>query len=471
MSSSAPLPQSVRGKEPRFVAALVITVTALSLAMAILMGLNWLRGPYAMDSAIDVTAATVSQRETLTIKADQPLSERDPVTAVISPEGKTTAVVEGSNVRVSIEQPLRYDTPYTVTVRVAGASSNREGTLRAEFTTEKAEIVTLERDPGSANEERGRDWVVKRTLGETQGYTVFSADKIQDVVVLNESVVVSTLDRNSLSQLTYQPFQGGDSRDVPVPTPGLITSLKSSGLTGLVGFLVAPAAPGSSALLYVTNPQAESPPTLVRAPDGTPMVVNAWYWVPNSTSLVVQDSEQMMWLIDYTGATVPEAIGRHTEFRGFVPGQDTLQVADPASSRFIDLKTGIKEEIAFNPAPLLPGEQSVDSRFLFDRTTYLQIVATLVDITDKNPFTFSVRRVDGLEAVPILTPTVEKGVFRSLCVSPNSQYVAVVETPPDAEPDFYRGNPGFEGTSTIIASAMTGEIAQVVPGVFDAWCQ
>jgi hypothetical protein len=261
MSSSAQLPQSVRGKEPRFVAALVITVTALSLAMAILMGLNWLRGPYAMDSAIDVTAATVSQRETLTIKADQPLSERDPVTAVISPEGKTTAVVEGSNVRVSIEQPLRYDTPYTVTVRVAGASSNREGTLRAEFTTEKAEIVTLERDPGSANEERGRDWVVKRTLGETQGYTAFSADKIQDVVVLNESVVVSTLDRNSLSQLTYQPFQGGDPRDVPVPTPGLITSLKSSGLTGLVGFLVAPAAPGSSALLYVTNPQAESPPT------------------------------------------------------------------------------------------------------------------------------------------------------------------------------------------------------------------
>jgi hypothetical protein len=47
----------------------------------------------------------------------------------------------------------------------------------------------------------------------------------------------------------------------------------------------------------------------------------------------------------------------------------------------------------------------------------------------------------------------------------------VVETPPDAEPDFYRGNPGFTGTSTIIASAMTGEIAQVVPGVFDAWCQ
>jgi hypothetical protein len=471
MSSSAPVPQSVRGKEPRFVAALVITVTVLSLATAILMGLNWSRGPYAMDSAIDVTAVTVSQRETLVIKADQPLSEKDPVTAAISPEGKTSAVVEGSNVRVSIEQPLRYDTSYTVTVRAAAASSNREGTLRAEFTTEKAEIVSLERNPDSAAEGPGRDSVVKRTLGEDQGFTVFSADKIQDVVVLDESVVVSTLDANSLSQLTYQPFQGADSRDVPVPTPGLITSLKSSGLTGLVGFLVAPVSQGSSALLYVTNPQADAPPTLVRAPDGTPMVVNAWNWVPNSTSLVVQDSEQMMWLIDYTGATAPEAIGRHTEFRGFVPGQDTFQVADPASSSFIDLKTGVKKEIAFGPAPLLPGEQQVESRFLFDRSTYVQIVATLVDISDKNPFTFSVRRVDGLEAVPILTPTVEKGVFRSLCVSPNSQYVAVVETPPDAEPGFYLGNPVFTGASTIIASAMTGEISQVVPGVFDAWCQ
>jgi hypothetical protein len=146
-------------------------------------------------------------------------------------------------------------------------------------------------------------------------------------------------------------------------------------------------------------------------------------------------------------------------------------VADPASSSFIDLKTGEKEEIAFGPAPLLPGEQQVDTRFLSDRTTYVQIVATLVDISDKNPFTFSLRRVDGFEAAPILTPTMERGVFRSLCVSPNSQYVAVVETPPDAEPDFYLGNPGFTGTSTIIVSAMTGDVAQVVPGVFDAWCQ
>jgi hypothetical protein len=459
----------LRHARQHFRRIIIGSIATLSALVVVLGYLNWARGPYSLEFSGDIDVMTTSQREQLVFTADQVLEESGTTVPLVSPQGKATAQVDGRNLIVTFDRPLLFDTEYTVETDVLG-KSGREGTLRGAFTTPRATITTLERSGAVEQSGAVSDRIVTRALGDEEGYTVFGAQRIQEFAEVPAGWVVIEATGTVSTQLWFQAKQGGPAVQIEGETEGRSEKLKSSGTSGLVAFNFIPQEGPRQPQLFVTNPLTETKPYAILNREGDAMAATAWMWVPNSTSLVVQDDSQMLWLVDSTNSSPPVALGRHSQLNGFLPGTDALFVSSPTQGSIIDLVSGQTERAVLLDDALENGQNPFITRLLSDRTSYVRVVSTLVDISKNQPFTYDVRRVDGAGVTVLMTSDQDARVFRSLCVSPNEQYFSLVQTEEGSVPDNYLGKPGYTLTSTVIASVSSGAIQQVVPGVFDAWC-
>ena len=448
---------------------IVGSIATLSVLVVVLGYLNWFRGPYTLEMSGDIDVMTRSQREQLVFTADQVLEESGTIVPLVSPQGKATAQVDGRNLIVTFGRPLLFDTEYTVETDVLG-TSGREGTLRGAYTTPRANITTLERAGLVEQSGPARDRIVTRALGDEESYTVFGAPRIQEFVEVPAGWVVIEATGTVSTELWFQAKRGGPAVQIGGEAEGRSEKLKSSGTSGLVAFNFIPQEGPRRPQLFVTNPLTETKPYLILNQDGEAMAATAWTWVPNSTSLVVQDDSQMLWLVDSTNSSTPVALGRHSQLNGFLPGTDALFVSSPTQGSIIDLVSGKTERAVLLDDALENGQSPFITRLLSDRTSYMRVVSTLVDMSKNQPFTYDVRRVDGNGVAVLMTSDQDERVFRSLCVSPNEQYFSLVQSEKGSIPDNYLGKPGFTLTSTVIGRVSSGAIEQVVPGVFDAWC-
>ena len=447
-----------------------MSVTALALATFALSFLNWARGPYAVSLTGDFALATLSRQEKLVFTSDQMLDEATDVVPVLAPQGVASARVEGRSLVMALERPLLNDTNYVITARVMSASG-REGSLRGEFTTPKATVTALERadfDPERLTP--ASDRIMSRTLGDSDAFTVFSAPQIQEFAEVPSGWVVVVAESPLDSALVFQPSRGGPPANISLDLSGRIEDLKSSGTTGLIGFTFTPDNSPRGRTVMVGNPQTAEPPRAVLDQAGKPFWVFSWLWIPNSTSLVIQDESQMLWLVETAGEVPPVPLGRHTELKGFLPGRDELLVADPTQGTLIDFVTGEKVRADIAPDKIDDNQNPKVIRVLGDKSSSVRIVSTLIDISQKQPFSYDVRRVDASGTKILVSSLPNNDIFRSLCVSPNEQYFALVKSAPGSQPDARVTNPGFSMTSTLVARLADGEPLQEIPGVFDAWC-
>jgi hypothetical protein len=204
--------------------------------------------------------------------------------------------------------------------------------------------------------------------------------------------------------------------------------------------------------------------------DGAPLRAADWAFVPGSTSLVVQDFDQSLFLVDVLGRQPVTPLGVHNEIRGFIAGTSDLVVADPDRGALIDLIDGTTTTLELASADLAdnvyPGRITMldDSRYL--------VTLVMVDIEGgRNLRSSMLAEVDAEgELRQVFAPAADTSLIRDYCVSPNGQYVAVAASGEESRPDGYSDNPGYTQTMTSIVEIATARTVLSLQGGFSDWC-
>ena len=452
---------------------LVGTVVALAIIAGGFAFASVVQGPRLESGQIDAARATRLAGETLTLTVNQPVADFDAGDVEVEPAASVTAESSDRSIVVTFETPLDSAAEYTVRVPgVVGAYQGTAATLEYHFETPDEEVYSLVRRSDS-----GEPDVVQRAwLTEPEPEVVFSAPRIQEFARVDDILAVVTIDDEDRNQLVLSQAKQPDPYELGLPADASIRELAASTTNPLVGFVLdTPAVDGvkqyESALMTMDLSGASpADPAPVLGLDGTPVRVAAWAFVPGSTSVVVQDFEKSLFLIDVLGQQPATPLGVHTEIRGFLPGTTDLVVADPDRGALIDLSDGTTATLDLPPADLAPNVYPGRITML-DDTRYLMSL-TAAKVEDGRNVRSSVLAEVGADGGldQVFAPATETSLIREYCVSPNGRYVAVATSPEGGHPDGYSNNPGYTETMTSVVEIATGRIMLSLPGGLSDWC-
>jgi len=468
--------RSVRLAARRFRRLFSATVAVLILLVAGLAVANFKQGPRLASAEINLEAAVARGNPRLLLTANQPLAEVKAGQVTVSPATEVSTSVTDRALTVEFAGILRYNTVYTVTVTdVASTTQSATSTLDYEFTTPDIDIYALQRDSRVGDAGAKRPDTVRRTTlqGRGDGDIVFSAPRIQQYVALENHLAAVTLAEDDTATLEVVSFAGGENVQVPVPSAGVIENLAASPSKHLIAytFTSAPAAEGRR---YDRTPfvydltEYSGLPAEVTGVDGLPMTVMDLGFVPDSTSLVVQNAGQTLFLIDMLGDALLTPLGEHDEMRGFVPGTRALVVADPDQGSTIDLADGavttldlassLLDGSAYPGKLVLLNEKGRYARLFLQETGDINQLASLIAVTDA-----------GDSSVAFM-PASDSSRVRDFCVSPNGQYLAVETIPAAGLGDNYPTLPAFSGMTTSLVDLDRGTSSRSVSGFLPDWC-
>lgn len=444
-------------------------VVVLALAAGGLGVLNAAQGP-RLDGA-DVNARALIERpgQRLVLRANQPVAQISADQVVVVPAAGHTATVDGSSITIRFTDALDYDTEYTVTLKVRGASTGAEADLRYSFATPDVELYSLLRrgkDVSGADED---DVVLRHSLsGAVSNDEVFAAARIQEYLALDAALAVVTLDDANSPTLAITWPDDGATQTVDTGRSAVVRDLHAADSGTLFGY-VAGSRDDSALFVYdLENPSGI--PVEITGFDGRPLPVDSWTFVPGTTSLVVQGDDQQLYLVDPLTDDDPAPLGQHDEIRGFVPGTLQLVVADPDRGSLIDLTDGSTETLSL-PEPTIDADLYPTKLVVLSSDSYLQLL-TEVDDTESGSTSNSV--------ISLTTPQGTTEVYRTLsgtsriadfCLSPTAKYLAVELVPNASRADGYASVPGYEGTSTIFVRLSDGDASRGVSGSQADWCR
>ena len=472
--SAAATPPSADGRHREFRRRLIGSVLVLGIAVGGFGFAGLVQGPRLDTADLDVARATRLAGQQLTLTLNQPVAEFDAAGVEVEPAASVTATSDDRDIVITFEQPLDYAAEYTVRVPgVVGAFQAAPAVVEHRFATPDEDVYALHR-----RSHRGEaDLVQRSSFAEPQPEVVFSAPRIQDFARAGEVLVVATVDDAGRNELALSQDAQADPAEVPLPQGATIRDLAASTTHALVGFVVdTPAVDGireheAALMMLDLSGTAPAVPEPVLALDGTPMRVMSWVFVPGTTSLVVQDFEQGLYLVDALGGRPPTPLGVHTEIRGFVAGTSDLLVADPDGGTVLDLEEGTTTALELQTPELADNVYADHISVLDGEGRYLVSLVQARVEAGRNVRSSMLATVgaDG-ELAGLYAPASPTSHIRDHCTSPNGRWVAVAESPDDSRPDDYSGNPGFTETMTTIVEIETGRIALSLQGGFSDWC-
>ena len=458
----------------RFSRRLVGTIVVLALVVCGFAFANIAQGPRLNSGTIDAERAALLAGQQLTLEVNQPVASLDAADVEVEPATAVTTDVDGRTVVVTFETPLAYATEYTVRVPgVVGTAQASSATLEYRFTTPRVDVYSLIR-----RSERGEpDVVQRRPLGAAEPATVFEAPRVQEFAHAGDLLLAATVDDDGANSLFVTDMTEGGPQQIGLPPEAEIRDLAASTTNPVAGFvLTSPDVGGvrdfDDTLMVVDLSGAGAvDPTPVLGLDGSPLRVSDWAFVPGTTSVVVQDVEQSVFVVDVWGGRPVSPLGVHTELRGFVPGTTQLIVADPDRGVRFDLADGSVTTLEVASADLADHVYPGPITMLDGRSRYLiSLVAATVE-GDRNMRSSILAEVDeagGLREV--FAPADEASLIREYCVSPNAQYVAVAQSPEPGSVDGYSENPGFTEMMTTVVEIATGRTVMSSVGGFSEWC-
>lgn len=472
MSSDARRTDRRRGVfRRRFVGTIVVLAT-IAVGFALV---GAFQGPRVVDGEIDARTATRLVGQQLTLTLDQAVSSLDEGDVEVEPAASATASAHAGEraVVVTFDEPLDYATEYTVRVPGVVGAAPTAGTLEYRFRTPDEEVWTLLR-----RSDRGEDDVVQRSsLADPEPEAVIAAPRIQEFARVGDIVAVATVDDEDRNDLLLS--KGGQAQpvDVGLPDEASIRDLAASTTNPLIGFVLdTPARDGvkqyeATLMTMDLSGAAPADPTPVLGLDGTPLRVSSWVFVPGTTSMIVQDFDGVLFLVDVLGTQPMTPLGAHTEIRGFVPGTTRLVIADPDRGALIDLADGTTTTLELAPANLADNVYPGHVTVLDDTSRYL---ITLIAANVEGGHTVRsslLAEVGGAgELSQVFAPALETSLIREYCVSPNGRYAAVAVSAESGRPDGYSANPGYTETTTSIVEIATGRTVMSTPGGFSDWC-
>jgi WD40 repeat protein len=441
----------------RFRLTAAVTIGALLLAALGLTVANSVQGPRLLDAQIDPGATVEGAGERLVLRVDQTVADLTADQVRVTPVVPVEPKSDGADLILRFGDSLRYATTYEIVAQVRSVTTGAASTLRYSFQTPDGAFYILQRAASNAGTD-APDQIIRSVIGSTEQRVVRSQPRIEQFAVADPAIAVVTSDAAGAGTLTVGPLDGSKPAQTLAHNSD-ISQLKSSGRSGLLGFVLTPLSdPELSAggELHLYDPVTGK---LIKVSgfDGKPLEPLDWAFVPGTTSIVVQTADNSFYLIDPLNDTPTQTLGSHSRMYGFVPGSTTLIVDDRSAYKAIDLATG-------NTSTAIDSPGSTDLHNLLplggDRG-YVGLLATaagalsVVVINDRN-----VRQIYAEDPDPV-------GGIQSACLSPNGQYLAVAKLPRDAatNPD----SSGFANRTEFIDTA-TGQIEQDVAGSKINWC-
>jgi hypothetical protein len=454
-------PRTAAGSR-RFARTFWSTLAVLAVLSGTFAVIGSTRGP-RLDSAQLATDALVSAAGSrLLLTVDQPIAPIDAADVTVEPAASVTVASDDRSITVTFDELLRYDTEYEV--RVSGVDSTatgRTGELVHTFTTPDPELFLLDRGDADAP-----DVIRRTTLAGAADEVVFTADRIQEFARTADGLAVVTLEADDSPAVTRVLLEDGVELPVALPGEGRVSELAASP-QGVFGFVFSPAT-GEAGRLVVHDEADQSGVGTELLGTGGPIGVSDWHFVPGTTSVVLQDDENNLSLIDTLAPEQPTPLGIHTEVRGFVPGTLDLVVANPTGGARIDLATGEQQPLVLPTPELDPALETGRVLIADDAGAYLQQV---IGLTAEGQALSALVFVDESGASPFsITPSSTGSSVRDFCLSPNGQYAAVEIISVEGEPDRYPGESAHTAMSTIFVDLSTGSVTRSVAGFAPQWC-
>ena len=464
-----------RSREPRAASARGFSRVFWGATLVLALGVGGLtaatisRGPRV--ASLEVSTDGVVERDggRARLHLDQDLEPEALDRVEVTPEAEHTVELEDGVVTVTFADTLRYATTYEIAIDDArGLATGATADVSASFTTKDPDLFTLDRTPDPAEPDAIRVRPLSGGSGD-ETRVVATADRIQDYVVVGPLLVLVTIEPDDTNLIRTVALDTGAEGVIPLPGPGVVRELHAASEKGVLGWTFtgeAPTGPLDRALYSydLTDQKAEA--VAVVGIDGGPLRARDWLFVPGTTSVVTHSVDDTVLLVDLLVPGAISPLGQHAELRGFVPGANRLVVADPDRGSLIDLADGSVETLALPVAEVSPTASPVQL-LLLDSTSYVELEAEYSP--ESGATQYSVVRVDadGTSEVFRTSPT---GRIRSICLSPNGQFLAVEAVSVEGEPDDYPEVPGFSATSTVLVDLETGDTSRSVNGVSRDWC-
>ncbi|GLK18263.1 hypothetical protein [Herbiconiux flava] len=466
-----------RSQLRRFRRTSAVTLVVLALAAAGLGTAAVLRGPTLQAGSVNPAATITRPDQKLVLHADQPLEAVDASQVTVTPAAPFTLDSSGADVTLTFGAVLDYATDYAVRVDgVTGDGTGLTGTIDYSFRTPDIDVYSLLRRGGAAaGADKPDDQILRSSLAsgaDSSTDVVLEAPRIQQYAVAGDALAVILLDAEGGSTLAVAQA-GATPATVFTPTGSRIQNLHASATAGLFGYTVnggqdAQGRVYQNALFTFDPLDASGRPKEVTGFDGSPLRVVDWQFVPGSSALVAQSTDQQLYLIEPLGSGGPTPLGRHVEMRDFLAGGLKLVVADPAGTSTIDLADGTVE----------PLDQAVPDA---DPALYPGAIATLpngatvrqydaVDYSSGSAAQSSViLYADAAGTGELYRPAAAGSRIRSFCLSPNGQYLAVETIAGGAVGDGY-ALPGYSEMTTYFVEVTSGAVERGVPGFQPDWC-
>lgn len=461
-----------RSREPRTASAHGFSRVFWGATLALVLGVGGLtaatigKGPRV--TSLEVSADGVVERDggRARVHLDQDLDPEALERVTVTPEAEHTVELEDGVVTVTFADTLRYATEYSIAIDDArGLATGATSDVTASFTTKDPDLFTLDRTADPAEP----DAIRVRSLSGGEARVVATADRIQDYVVVGPLLVLATLEPDDTNLLRTIALDTGDEGVIPLPGPGVVRELHAASEKGVLGWTFtgeAPTGPLDRALYSydLTDQKAEA--VAVTGIDGGPLRARDWLFVPGTTSVVTHSVDDTVLLVDLLVPGAISPLGQHAELRGFVPGANRLVVADPDRGSLIDLADGSVETLAL-PVADVSATASPVQLLLLDSSSYVELEAEYSP--EDGSTQYSIVRVDASGTTEIFR-TSPTGRIRSICLSPNGQFLAVEAVSVEGEPDDYPEVPGFSATSTVLVDLDSGDTSRSVNGVSRDWC-
>ena len=355
---------------------------------------------------------------------------------------------------------------------------NAVSALKGTAGTAGFELYTLERDVNYDDAGQKKPDAVRGTniADPGDGTVIFTAPRVQEYAALPTALAAVTINDDDTSSLEIIPLSGGPEAQVALPGAGTVELLHAAS-KNLIGFAFSSALPSQQywkALFVYDTADPSAPPRPIRGPDGQPVSVLNWDFVPDTLSLVVQNASGAMFLVDALETAKTAPLGMHTEFHGFIPGTREIHVVDASSNPTdkvakhlsIDLATGTVRPLDLKTVARNDNSWPGATVLLNGSGRYAQSVSE--NTAGKVTSLFTV--TDSAGSTNLFQPDPAWARIDNYCLSPDGKFIAVEATRPEGATDNYPIRPGHSPMRTDIVELGTGKQAVSLPGFQPSWC-
>ncbi|MTE24481.1 hypothetical protein [Microbacterium sp. ZXX196] len=458
----------------RFAAAFVVVIAALAVIGGAGAAVGLSQGPRVTSVQADPSAAIGQSGSRVIFTANQSLSAIDPAQVSVEPAAEFTVDAVGRTVGVRFPAALDAATRYTITVSgVTGAGGGPAADLTTTFETPRAEVLTLKRDPG------GDDVIASRAVGsDADPVAVFRAEQIDDFRATSRYLVASVVEEGETRVFVLDRADpGADPVPLELPGDGYVQALQLSEQDQLVGFTFTDgdvsAESGRVSVLFTGSLRdaAETSDAGLEPVEvgGEEPSIDTWRFVPETSSLLFNDFDGDLTLVDRTTDADPTTFGIALLIEGVARSTYTALVG-LADGRLVELDLASGEQTGLDDVDLgLSGESLLSQIIPTADGGTLRAYAELVDGLPTDVHVVQV----GADGAATDVATVAQGdALLGVCSSPSAQYAAVQVAPDVAENPYDDApQPLPETVETWIYDAASGEEVDVLPGFDPSWCE